>query len=426
MQQPQPQPQQPQQLPVVAPLPLLDITLYDTQPLQFAEELRHACHTFGFFLLRHDIPLDIVDQLLEATQDFFQQPLATKLQISYEHNPSFRGYMPLGVEHTAGQVDVREQIEYAVEYPTTTTETTTTTTTNRHSIYERLKARTNPWPENGSLRTSTMDYIPHICRIANCLRESLCLALHLDKHALDPLFRPRSNEVPHWVLKFISYPPAPFRPDDDNDDHPNQKDPLLGVGAHCDTNFITLVLQDTAVGGLQVFSQGEWIDVPSDDGCHVLVCNLGEQAELWSRGYLLATPHRVLLTNRHNCRRRRRRPSIQQPQPPQQQQQPQPRISIPFFYNPLLSAVVQPLPNLPTDLPWHRPLHYDQTLHWRPAKNTVLSTVGENTFKSLARSHPTVFQRHYPDWMITDDGKIIPKEQKREEEEEEDNKLIFH
>ena len=173
--------------------------------------------------------------------------------------------------------------------------------------------------------------------------------------------------APHWVVKLISYPPVPNREDQ-------------GVGPHTDTNFLTLVLQDE-VGGLQAYSQGEWMDVPTEYGSGVLVCNLGEQAQILSRGYLLATPHRVVANTTTRT-----------------------RTSVPYFYNPVLSSTMEPLPEEKTrSLVWERPQDYEQ---WKRSNNAMLTSVGENTFKSLARSHPEVFQRHHPDLEISEDGHL--------------------
>merc|ERR1712070_1250887 len=124
-----------------------------------------------------------------------------------------------------------------------------------------------------------------------------------------------------------------------------------------------MLLQDD-VGGLQAFAQGRWVDVPPA-GLDVLVCNLGEVAQLVTGGYLLATPHRVLSSL-------------------------SPRVSIPFFYNPTLSANVSPV-TLPSDLLWERDSRYDLDMHWRRPNNAMLPEYGANAFKSLARSHPSVF-----------------------------------
>ncbi len=387
-------------------IPILDIAKYQSNRTAFVEELRVACHTVGFFLIRHDFG-DLAKSMLEETRSFFDHSLEEKLTISYENSPSFRGFMQLGVENTSGNIDYREQVEYAVEYKNTEPKS--------WPVYERLKAGKNPWPNKfqPNLESTTLKYSSQVCAVADIIRDSLCLALQLDpKDAIHDKFLSKNtttnssydhDEVPHWVIKLVSYPPAPSS--SEGNDCMQQ-----GVGAHTDTNFLTLVLQDSSSngfnGGLQAYSQGEWIDVrvPSsysnddnsdDDGSSsYLICNLGEQAETWSRGYFLATPHRVIT-----------KPSTNSSLPPR------PRTSVPLFYNPVLSATMGPLDKdllQKTDLvPWERPDGYS---HWRRPNNLMNPSVGENTFKSLARSHPTVFARHHPDLEVLQDGRIVLRE----------------
>jgi len=394
------------------PIPLLDIALYHSNRSAFVEELRKACHNVGFFLLKHNIaPNRLPKEVLDEGRQFFQRSLDEKNMISYEHNPAFRGYMPLGVENTAGQLDNREQIEYAVEYPLHAQGLNVYT--KAWPAYHRLKSAPNPWPTSfqPSLQPKTMDYVQNVCQVADCLRDSLCLAMDLDPKVLEHKFNSsslsseasndlhRKDEVPHWVVKMISYPTNDAS-NEESKDRSRSPSPIQGVGAHTDTNFLTLVLQDNEEeedGGLQVFSQGDWINVPTHHGTDVLICNLGEQAETWSRGYFLATPHRVLMKSRIR----------------------KPRISLPLFYNPCLSATMEPLEESSVKhLKWDRPKPSTSEndgnenapkKHWRRPNNTMLTSVGENTFKSLARSHPQVFAKHHPDLSILPDGKIVKK-----------------
>jgi len=154
-----------------------------------------------------------------------------------------------------------------------------------------------------------------------------------------------------------------------------------------------LVLQDS-VGGLQVFSKDSWIDVPAD-GPAVLVCNLGEQAQILSSGYFLATPHRVVRRLVHSSTA-----SLENNQS---------RISIPIFFNPNLEAKIQPL-KLPENVMKTSGVSENKR-HWRNSsdKNAMLEAVGYNTFKSLARSHPVVFRKHHGDLCILEDGRIVKK-----------------
>lgn len=353
-------------------LPFLDIRVLKQNPKQFVEKLRSACHNIGFFLLKHDLPPGVAERQLSETRNFFQHPLSQKRSISYEDNATFRGYMEIGRENTAGVTDTREQVEYAAEE--------CGMSGRPWPPYERLRGG-NPWPAfQPNLQTQTNEYVDGVLDLAVRLREAMCLSLGMENNALDALF----GKTPHWQLKLISYPPIPSA-DDTNDVAKEQRgsNKGQGVGAHTDSNFLTFVLQDT-IGGLQVFSRGRWLNVPAT-GPDVLVCNLGEQTEILSNGYFLATPHRVI---RNSTK--------------------EPRTSVPIFYNPQLSAKISPmmLPDGGKSLPWERSSNDNK--HWRMNNNDMLETVGENSFKSLARSHPFVFQRHHKDLRLLENGKIVP------------------
>lgn len=86
---------------------------------------------------------------------------------------------------------------------------------------------------------------------------------------------------PIWGMRALHYPPPPPPPscaeeeegggegeDGDGDEE------RMGLGAHKDFSWVTLVLQDE-VGGLEVLnSEGKWIDVPPREG--TLVVNVGQ------------------------------------------------------------------------------------------------------------------------------------------------------
>ena len=371
--------------------PLLDIRHFRTDPKRFAEELRHACHHIGFFQVRTDVPPALVRQTQELSRRFFALPEEAKRSIDYVNSAQFRGYMANGVENTAGKPDLREQIEVAPERPTAAA--------NAMPPYRRLTGR-NQWPHDAlpELQPAVEQYAAYMGSLADELTEALSLALGLERTALQRFFEPE----PHWQLKLASYTPAgaasaaaaaasaqaaaaasaqagvtgasgsapAVRADDA---------PAIGVGAHTDSGFLTLLLQDDS-GGLQAYAQGAWRDVPPM-GEEVVVCNLGEVAQLLSGGYLLATPHRVLLP-------------------------PSARLSIPYFHNPCIDAVVEPLSGVADALPWERDARYDAERHWTRPNNAMLAAYGLNAFKSLARSHPAVFARHHPDLQVTADGQV--------------------
>lgn len=52
-----------------------------------------------------------------------------------------------------------------------------------------------------------------------------------------------------------------------------QPELTMGTTKHSDPDFLTILLQDH-IGGLQIFHQNHWIDVPSVNGA--LVVNIGD------------------------------------------------------------------------------------------------------------------------------------------------------
>ena len=64
-------------------LPLLDMRQRHESPAAFAEELRIACHRFGFFQLRHRIPDHVAERAMNEVRLFFARPVEEKQRIGY-------------------------------------------------------------------------------------------------------------------------------------------------------------------------------------------------------------------------------------------------------------------------------------------------------------------------------------------------------
>ncbi len=283
----------------------------------------------------------------------------------------------MGVENTEGKTDGREQIEYAAEYGKWKNSNSNHHNEREQHFYHRLRVAENPWPDKvqPSLRPAINEYIDGVLNIGDTLRDALCVGMGIDpRHLSHDMFRtiPGNEQEPNfWSMKLVSYPP-PAKTSANN----NESGTEYGVGAHADSNFLTMILQDDQNSGLQVQTiDGEWIDVPPTPA-NVLICNIGELAQIFSGGYLMATPHRVL------------RPQNS-------------RISLPVFYNPKLDHVMESMVN-PEELTWNR----KGQNQWLRKQNVLMGSVGENSFKSLARSHAEVFKRHHEDLQILSDGRI--------------------
>jgi isopenicillin N synthase-like dioxygenase len=181
------------------------------------------------------------------------------------------------------------------------------------------------------------------------LLQAFAVALGQRESALETLYA----DEPHHILKLIRYPGR------------ESGAGTQGVGAHKDSELLTLLLQD-GQGGLQVKpSTGGWVDVPPRAGAYVV--NIGELLELATDGYLKATLHRALS------------PAAGAE-----------RFSIAYFFGARLDATVTSL-RLPPNLA-HEARGPD-----RDSRNPLYRQVGQNYLKGRLRSHPDVAQRHYAD-----------------------------
>jgi isopenicillin N synthase-like dioxygenase len=166
-------------------------------------------------------------------------------------------------------------------------------------------------------RAAAAAYYLGMERIATALMRSIARGLGIPGHYFDGLFERGLS-----TLRLIRYPVR------DDLDGTAQSAPELWVtyagarryltGApHVDSGFLTLLAQD-GVEGLQARqSDGDWIDVPAQDG--TLAVNFGKVLERWCGGRIKATEHRVIGGGRE-------------------------RRSIPFFHEARVDAEIAPLP----------------------------------------------------------------------------------
>lgn len=326
-------------------IPELDLGRFDAgdaSRASFLSDLCVAARDVGFFYLTgHGIAPELLRELLEVARRFFALPEAEKLAIEMVNSPHFRGYNRVATELTRGTPDWREQIDIGAERPALP----------HHAglpAWARLQGP-NQWPESlPELRATVSRWQSAALEVVHRLLNAFSLALGQSADALEALY----CEEPHHLVKLIRYPGRDTTQSDQ------------GVGAHKDSELLTLLLQDSQ-GGLQVETPQGWIEVTPRPG--TLVVNLGELLELASNGYLRATLHRVTT-------------------PPAGVE----RISAAFFLGARLDATV-PLLQLPAGLAAQaRGPESDPN-------NPLFRNVGQNYLKGRLRSHPDVARRHYAD-----------------------------
>jgi len=329
-----------------AELPVIDFALLSgnqQQQQQVLEKLSQAARDVGFFyLINHGIDRELLDEVQHVARKFFALPQADKSAVAMANSPHFRGYNLAGVEITRSQPDYREQFDIGAEreaLPVTADSPT----------WQRMQGP-NQWPETlPELQTVVTRWQQQMTAVALELLRAFAGALNLPRNAFDNLY----GDYPNEHIKLIRYPGR------------TEGESRQGVGAHKDSGFLTMLLQDDQPGLQVEVTPDNWIDASPLPGAFVV--NIGELLELATNGYLRATVHRVV-------------------SPPQSSE----RLSIAFFLGAQLDAVV-PIYQLPPQLaelaqgPSSDPL------------NPLLREVGWNYLKGRLRSHPEVAQRFYPE-----------------------------
>lgn len=326
-----------------ATLPIISLSKLIDAPERAVElaRLRQVTHEVGFFYLAdHGIPAALAEDLFAAARRFFTQPDAVKRDISNIHSPHYRGYAHIGDELTQGQVDWREQIDFAIERQPRSDDLT-----NRP--WQVLEGP-NLWPASvPELRSLVEEWLVRNTELSHQLLAAWAQAL-----GQAPDFFEEVSREPFPVMKIANYPGH----DGSGNNH--------GVGAHKDSGVLTLLLPEPGTAGLQVLRAGEWVDVETIPG-HFVV-NIGELLEAATGGYLVATPHRVL--------------------PPAPGTA---RLSLPYFFTSNLNDVFPTMKLAPELRVQARGVAKDM------AGQEITGVTGVNVLKSRLRAHPEITRRYH-------------------------------
>jgi isopenicillin N synthase-like dioxygenase len=260
-----------------------------------AEQIQAACRDRGFFYVTgHGVPAGLLDELADASAEFFALPLAAKMEIAMERGGrAWRGYFPVGGELTSGQPDLKEGLYFGTELPAEDPRVRAGLPLHGGNLFPRQVPR---------LRPLVLAYLDALTSLGQAVLAGIALSLGLDAG----YFATGYTADPTILFRIFSYPPEP----------PGGAG-SWGVGEHTDYGLLTLLAQDDS-GGLQVATPGGWIDAPPIPG--TFVCNLGDMLDRLTGGWYRSTPHRV----RNGSGRT--------------------RLSFPFFLDPGFAAEVPPLP----------------------------------------------------------------------------------
>jgi isopenicillin N synthase-like dioxygenase len=270
-------------------------------------EIASASREWGFFqIVNHGIPQSLIDREWQQTRKFFAQPMQAKEAIlRTRENPW--GYY--NNELTKNQRDKKEVFDF--------------TTDGADSIY----AAENRWPEGmDEFRAVMREYLLACTKLSLQLLQAFCVGLKLPADFMHHDFA--TNHTGFIRLNYY-----PVKDPLEGTDTPHQAVADKGVHHHTDAGALTVLMQDD-VGGLQVYKNGYWHNIPPVEGA--IVINTGDMMQVWSNDYYHAAMHRVRAMEACD------------------------RYSIPFFFNPSASTRVDPLPTVVSDA---RPGRY-RSIEW--------------------------------------------------------------
>lgn len=334
----------------ITTLPVIDFAQLKGNTAQrnaMLSQLGQAARDVGFFYLTgHGIDAQLSADVQRLAHQLFALPEQEKLKVKMANSAHFRGYNRAGSEITRSQPDYREQFDIGAERPAVSNP--------QAPVWQRMQGP-NQWPEAlPELRTVLTRWQQEMTGVALELLRAFAEALSLPRHAFDTLY----GDAPNEHIKLIRYPGRA------------ESESRQGVGAHKDSGFLTLLLQDDQAGLQVEVTPDNWVDATPLPGAFVV--NIGELLELATNGYLRATVHRVV-----------------SPQAARE------RLSVAFFLGAQLDGVV-PVFELPEPL---------AKLASGPASdplNPLLRDVGWNYLKGRLRSHPDVANRFYADYLNND------------------------
>jgi isopenicillin N synthase-like dioxygenase len=240
----------------------------------------------------HGVDPDLRDRLEATCREFFALSEPEKARIAMPlAGSAWRGWFPVGGELTSGVPDRKEGIYFGTELGPDDVRVRVGTPLHGPNLF----------PEQPrDLAPTVLRWIDDVAALGQALLRGLALGLGVE----EDWFASHLTADPTVLFRAFHYPPG----DVDS----------WGVGEHTDYGLITLLAQDHH-GGLQVRSQGTWIDVPADP--YVFVVNIGDMLDRMTRGRYRSDPHRVRNLSGQD------------------------RVSFPLFLDPSWDARVTPLPD---------------------------------------------------------------------------------
>ncbi|KAG0265687.1 hypothetical protein DFQ27_000474 [Actinomortierella ambigua] len=269
-------------------IPVIDFSLFHTDPEECARQVGVASQGIGFFyLMNHGVDQDMIDRMFTQSEKYFAQEFPEKLKYPIKtHN---NGYSPFLSERCFNIRANATKSEYA-------------------HAFSMFDADTCEEVEK---------FFKDMYSVAQQVMQCFALSLKIPEQDGGMHFFDKSHvweDESGTTLRFLRYP---------------QQDRDSGIpsaGAHSDYGSCTLLLQ-RRIPGLEVQANRThdnvpWVAAPVIPGS--ILVNIGDLLQKWTNGLLKSTKHRVVF---------------------HEMQRTSPRYSIACFIQPSNDARLDPIPS---------------------------------------------------------------------------------
>lgn len=284
-------------------IPIIDVSGMFSESLserkKVAVEIGKAAREVGFFYAQnHSVPEQIVTETFDAMKKFFALPLEDKMEVHIHKSQAVRGYEPPFETKMDpnSKGDMKEAFSMGED---------------AHDPEQKAPflpgpdyPKRNNWPTTApDLRPAIYAYYSAILDFAKRMMRIFALALDLEETYFDD-----ATKFPMTGIRALHYPPQKVEGAEE-----------IGLGAHTDYVFFTLVCQGS-VAALEVLNaNGIWVPAPPIQ--RTFVVNIGDFLQRITNYKFQSTVHRVVNKSGEE------------------------RYSMPFFFSPDKESTLAVLPN---------------------------------------------------------------------------------
>ena len=251
-------------------IPIVDVgsLLDNSNPLKVAHQIGEICENIGFLYIKnHGVSQALIAEAYALTKEFFALPYEEKNKLNIINSgPTLRGYIPMYAENVDPNYtqDFKECFDFGL-----------------HCEEVSPFFGPNLMPERPERFQAVFEqYHTTMLELARKLISAIALSLDLPADYFEKLQR-----NPITIQRLLHYPPQTGEI--------TVKE--IGIGAHTDYGFLTILSQDEN-GGLQVLNrEGCWVNAsPVAD---TFVVNIGDLVQTFTNDRFVSTMHRVINTS---------------------------------------------------------------------------------------------------------------------------------